>query len=160
MYNRCGTMVPNQAFQASLDSAPERTVIRERIMKDWKRTCLIVFALLDALLLGRFITSVVHLGLSRDFPFWYQALCIARPVFLLSLACSAFGLALGRNWGFIVSYIQFPFRFVFVFLSFGFLSKLMPQTQDPQYINPMIITAMVLEVFRLAATIIIHLRIR
>lgn len=122
----------------------------------WKRKALIVFAILDALLLVRFIASVVHLGLSRDFPLWYQALCIARPLFLASLGFSAFGLALRRNWGFIVSYIQFPFRFVFVFLSFGFLSLLTPQNQGPPHVNPMIIAAMILELIRLAATVVIH----
>lgn len=128
-------------------------------MRDWKHTCLIIFALLDAILLVRFIGSVFHVGLSREIPLWYQALCIARPIFLASLAFSAFALATKRNWGFIVSYVQFPFRFVFVFLSFGFLSLLMPAQQGPQHISSTIIIAMVLEAFRLATTIIIHLRI-
>jgi len=128
-------------------------------MKNWKHTCLIVFALLDAILLGRFIGSIFHVGLSRELPVWYQALCIARPLFLVSLAISAFGLVAKRTWGFIVSYVQFPFRFVFVFLSFGFLSLLSPESGSHHHINPMIITAMVLEGLRLVTTIIIHLRI-
>jgi hypothetical protein len=128
-------------------------------MRDWKHTCLIIFALLDAILLGRFIGSVFHTGLSRELPVLYQALCIARPIFIISLGFSAFGLIVKRKWGFILSYVQFPLRFVFVFLSFGFLSLLMTPRQGAQFINPMIIIAMVLEAFRLVTTIMIHLRI-
>ena len=81
-----------------------------------------------------------------------------RPFFLLSLAVSAFGLAVGSRWALIVSYVQFPLRFVYLYLSFGFLTLLNPLLGGNAY-QALIVVAMILEGARLVATILLHVRI-
>jgi hypothetical protein len=126
----------------------------------YPRDVLVLFAILDVFLAGRFATSIHIPQIEAQEPVWWTALSILRPIFLLSLLASAFGLATQRRWGFIVSYIQFPFRFAYVLLSFGFLS-LIPGTfiQDCYY-QPVILIAMGMECGRLVWTIAIHRRMR
>jgi hypothetical protein len=78
-----------------------------------RRAILIRFGVLDALLLIRFAPQVAWPGHVFDgsLPVWAVALEICRPLFLVSLAFSAVGLMLARNWAIILSYVQFPFRF-------------------------------------------------
>jgi len=117
---------------------------------------LVVFAILDAILLGRSMRSVVIPNLSADMPAWFLVSEVVRPLFLLSLAFSAYALASGRVWGFIVSYVQFPLRVAYALFSFGFLSMLPWLTIQGWSVQPVMVLALVLECGRLAWTIIIH----
>lgn len=124
------------------------------------RVILILFGLLDAVLLGRFVDSISisHLhSVPRDL-WWFQLSMLVRPFFLLSLAVSALGLAMGSRWALIVSYVQFPLRFVYVYVSFGFLTLLNPLLGGNAY-QALIVAAMILEGARLVATILLHVRI-
>jgi hypothetical protein len=124
------------------------------------RVILTVFGLLDAVLLGRFLNSVVFSPVD-SLPqglWWFQVLMLLRPFVLLSLGLSALGLALERRWGIILSYVQFPFRFVYVYLSLGFLTMFSRLVGDNSY-QSLIVAAMILEGVRLAATILLHVRI-
>ena len=127
----------------------------------FNRIVLFVFAALDALLLARLFQSIVpHVssGNYASLPWQTMGLLLLRSAFLLSLAVSAFGLARGRVWGLVLSYVQFPFRFVFVLLSFGFLRWIFGPLQVGN-ISLVIVAAMVLEVVRLVLTILIHVRL-
>ena len=126
----------------------------------FNRILLAGFAILDAVLLGRFLPSVGIHNASTSAPLWFQALEIARPLFLLSLAFSAFGLATERRWGLILSYVQFPVRFMFVYLSFGFIARIPAFLSDKTGETPAIIAAMILEGIRLLLTITVHVRMR
>jgi hypothetical protein len=122
----------------------------------YPRDILIVFALLDALILVRSVNTIRLPDFRHGMPVWASMLSLLRPVFLLSLAVSAIGLAAQRKWGFIVSYAQFPFRFVYVLLSFGFLSRI-PCLFIANYpCQSAILVAMGLECGRLVWTIQIH----
>jgi hypothetical protein len=128
----------------------------------FNRVALTVFALLDAVLLGRNLKTFIYVGFHGQLQFFWLlfALDAARVVFLLSLAASAFGLAMERRWGMLLSYIQFPVRFVFLYLSFGFLAT-MPCLISATYgQTPVLIVAMILESFRLFVTVAIHIRSR
>ncbi len=114
----------------------------------YKKEILIIFALLDALLFGRFLLDI---NFSAD-QFLLNQL---KSVFLISLAVSPFGLIFQKKWGYILYYVQFPFRYLFVVLSFGFLTYLVPAT--PSFSRLMIIVAMILEIVRLILTVKIHL---
>ena len=123
-----------------------------------RRGVLVIFGLLDALLLGSFLHGIVWPGYviqHPDLPLWLTLLTIAYPLFLISLAVSSFGLAMEKQWGIILSYVQFPFRYVFVLLSFGFLT-LIPGP-DHQHV---IYAAMGLEAMRLVLTIAAHRSLR
>ena len=124
------------------------------------RITLVVFGLLDAVLLGRFLGSVSmsNFYAAPQAAWWFRATMFARPFFLLSLAVSGFGLAMQRRWGLIVSYVQFPLRFVYLYLSFGFLTLLSRHVGQDAY-RTLIIAAMVLEGARLVVTILLHARI-
>ena len=124
------------------------------------RACLVIFGLLDAVLLGRFADAVCLPDFSAEIPWWFQTLELLRPVFLLSLGFSAFGLASECKWGVILSYIQFPFRFVFVLFSFGFLTLLTPLVPGFLGYRSLLVTAMALECGRLVTTILVHRRLR
>jgi len=128
-------------------------------MKQRYETALVVFAILDAMLFGRFMSHVSFPILGEELPLWWIALQVLRPLFLCSLVVSAFGLALRHNWAFIVSYIQFPFRFAYVLLSFGFLSLIPGLFVSGHKYQPVIVAAMGLECVRLAYTIVIYRRI-
>lgn len=114
----------------------------------YKKEILIIFALLDALLFGRFLLDI-------NFSAEQFLLNQLKSVFLISLAVSPFGLIFQKKWGYILYYVQFPFRYLFVVLSFGFLTYLVPAS--PSFSRLMIIVAMILEIVRLILTVKIHL---
>ncbi|MFH1021809.1 MAG: hypothetical protein V1809_00295 [Planctomycetota bacterium] len=122
------------------------------------RLSLMAFALLDAILLGIFAIHIHRPITKPDFPLWLNGLNIAYPVLLVSLAASAFGLATHRRWGFILSYVQFPFRMIYLVLSFGFLLLIPRLFVKPQMYMPVLIVAMVLECARIVFTAMIHLK--
>jgi len=81
---------------------------------------------------------------------------ILRLVFIVSLLVSAVGLFGMKRWALILSYIQFPFRFVFLLLSFGFISMLARVFDMPGLYRSLIYTAMILECARLILSVWIH----
>ena len=127
---------------------------KEKILK-YQKEILIICGLLDALLLGRCIFNITFF---RAFlhSWWFGCLMLFHTIVVLSLLFSAFGLVSQKRWAFILSYCQFPFRYVFMLLSFAFISIFFPRHQTPVYITPAIIIAMILEIVRLVITIIIH----
>ena len=122
-----------------------------------KKEILIIFGLLDVLLLGRFIIciSFTDMWVYGWFPYLINT---GRTIFLISLAFSGIGLVYQKKWSFILSYIQFPCRFLFMLLSFGFLSLLIPKVPQMHYVQPSIIIAGILEIIRLIVTIKIHIK--
>ncbi|MCX8091886.1 MAG: hypothetical protein N3I86_13300, partial [Verrucomicrobiae bacterium] len=87
-----------------------------------RRCVFLSFGVLDAVLAIRFGPAEFALlgGLSQmSFP--AALVFILRLLFFVSLAASAVGLCLAKKWALIISYVQFPFRFVFMLLSFGFI---------------------------------------
>ena len=126
-----------------------------KILK-YQKGILIICGLLDALVLGRCIFQITYFIRAFSYNFWYGCLMLLQAIIILSLSFSAFGLVSQKKWAFILSYCQFPFRYVFILLSFAFISICFPRHQTPIYISPAIIIAMILEILRLVITIIIH----
>ncbi len=114
----------------------------------YQKEILILFALLDAFLFGKSLTGI---NFSADQFLLNQI----KSIFIISLAVSPFGLTFHKRWGYILYYVQFPFRYIFMALSFGFLTCLVPAT--PSFIKLTIIVAMILEIVRLILTVKIHL---
>jgi len=124
------------------------------------RIFLVLFGLLDAVLLGCAAQYISFLNFSHsNTPWWFQTLQFMRPFFLLSLGVSALGLALERQWGLILSYVQMPFRIAYVNLSFGFLTLITVPIFGESAYQPTLIAALVLEGLRLIATIFLHVRL-
>ena len=124
------------------------------------RIILAVLGLLDAVVLGRFVSSVSFFRLlPPDAPWWFQGLQVLRPFFLLSLGVSAIGLVLERRWGVILNYVQVPFRVAYVYLSFGFLTLLSVPLFGQSAYQPTMIGALVLEGLRLLVTIVVHVNL-
>ena len=123
-----------------------------------RRVILIGFGVLDALLLIRFAPQVAWPGHVFDgsLPVWAVALEICRPLFLVSLAFSAVGLMLVRDWAIVLSYVQFPFRFALMLFSFGFIGFLTSSPLFPVSYFSLMITAVILECIRSAVTIAVH----
>jgi hypothetical protein len=123
-----------------------------------RRAILIGFGALDALLLVRFMPQIAWPSYVFDgrFSAWTVALEVCRLLFLVSLAFSALGLVLARRWAIVLSYVQFPFRFVIMLLSFGFIGLLARIPHFPVSYLALMITAMILECIRLAVTIAVH----
>lgn len=126
----------------------------------YTREILVLFAILDAFLLGRLALSVVSPFFPPESPWWWQARVVLEVVFLLSLAFSAFGLATSRKWGFILSYLQFPLRILFMHTTFGFLLIYACSAVATGPIDLRIpgVISIVLECARLVITILIHRR--
>ncbi|MEW6251970.1 MAG: hypothetical protein AB1716_15115 [Planctomycetota bacterium] len=125
-----------------------------------RRLVLVFFAFLDVLLLVRFAPDALRdLQQLRalDPPHAYLTLLIiGRALFFASLPLSAAGLLLAKRWGLILSYAQFPFRLLFVLLSFGFITIAARLLHAPELYEALVVTAMVLEVARLVCSIWIH----
>ena len=123
----------------------------------YKKEMLTLFGLLDILLLGRFMICISFTDMWEHgwFPYLINT---GRTIFLLSLAFSGIGLIYQKKWSFILSYIQFPFRFVFILRLFGFISLCIPRIQQMIYVQPAIIIAAILELIRLIITIKIHIK--
>ena len=122
-----------------------------------RRLLLCLFGLLDAVLVVRFASSEISqlASLSHE-PVAGVILDILRAAFFVSLVASAIGLCLAKRWALIVSYVQFPFRFVFMLLSFGFISGLAHLLAMPSLYQPLIYAAMILELGRLIGSVWIH----
>ena len=67
-------------------------------MTKWSRILLTLMALLDAVCLGRFLDSLSLACLCRQMPLFLTILYSVHMVFLVSLAVSAYGLAMSRKW--------------------------------------------------------------
>src|SRR5271170_5547552 len=90
-----------------------------------QRFLFLLFGVLDIMLFVRLgLREFNHIGaLSRmNFPAGF--LFIVHLLFFTSLVISAIGLIFTKRWALVISFIQFPFRFIFIFLSFGFISTL------------------------------------
>lgn len=123
-----------------------------------RRAILIGFGVLDALLFVRLLPQITWPSYVFDdsFPLWTVALEICRPVLLASLVFSALGLVLAQKWAIILSCIQFPFRFVYMFLSFGFIGLLVHVPYFPASYFTLMIIAIILECIRLIITIAVQ----
>ena len=128
-------------------------------MAKWSRILLTVMALLDAVCLGRFLDSISLAYLCRQIPLFLTILWSIHIVFVLSLAVSAYGLAMGRKWALWLSYAQFPARAIRITLSFGWLT-LAARFLGHEAYRPLVFVAIGLEFVRLAATIVIHRRMK
>jgi hypothetical protein len=112
------------------------------------------FGLADAILIVRFAPRyLTQLASVSHEPFLGVLLDILRAGFIVSLLISAVGLFSMKKWALIVSYAQFPFRFIFMFLSFGFVSKLAHVFAMPDLYRPLIYAAMILECGRLVCSV-------
>lgn len=116
---------------------------------------LVIFAMLDFLLFVRFSNDIY-------FPKWslflegFNCLQVLSSLFLISLLFSVYGIFLKCRWWFILTYIQFPFRLAFLYLSFGFLTYIVMFINNPSFYKPMLYFAVVLEFIRIIVTILIH----
>jgi len=125
-----------------------------------RRIILVLFGLLDAYLLGRFALDISLPPLPRvGIIWWFWVIQSLRPFFLLSLGVSAFGLAMEKQWGLILTYVQVPFRVGYVLLSFGFLTLITVPLLGPGAYQPTLIAALVLEGLRLVVTVLLHARL-
>ncbi len=113
--------------------------------------------MLDVILFGRFL-SKIWFGFTFQAPedsWWFNIFYMTQSILIISFLASGFGLACQKRWGFILSYVQFPFRYLFLLLSFGFIAVIFPM-QNTYYFSPVIIIAMLLEIGRLILTIMIQ----
>lgn len=125
----------------------------------YPRNVLVVFAVLDAILFLQLARFIPFVRFTSGNPLWQTALGLPWPVFILSLAASATGLAMGRKWGFVVSYVQFPFRFAYAGFSFGFIACIPGLSISGGAAEPWFVIAAALECGRLVWTILIHRRL-
>lgn len=128
-------------------------------MTKWSRILLTVMALLDAVCLGRFLDSISLTYLRLKIPLFLTILWSVHLVFLVSLAVSAYGLAMSRKWALWLSYAQFPARAIRITLSFGWLTLAAKFLGHEAY-RPLVFVAIGLEFVRLAATIAVHRRMK
>ena len=124
-------------------------------MAKWNRILLTVMAMLDAVCLGRFLNSISLAYLGRQAPLVFTIAHSIHIVFLVSLAGSAYGLAMGRKWALWLTYAQFPARAIHLTLSFGWLTLAARFLGHGVY-RPLLFVAIGLEFARLAATILLH----
>ncbi len=122
------------------------------------RVLLIIFGLLDAVLLGHCMRSIYIPHWRSGPPWWFNALMYPQPFFVLSLAASALGLVMQKRWGILLSYAQFPFRILYVTLSFGWLTLLTTPLLGRETYQATLVAAIGLEALRLTATIVIHVK--
>jgi hypothetical protein len=122
-----------------------------------RRLLFYLFGLADAILIVSFPPrDLAQLASVSHEPFLGALLDILRVVFVVSLLISAVGLFGMKKWALIVSYVQFPFRFVFMLLSFGFISGLAHLLTMLSLYRPLIYTAMILECGRLIVSVWLH----
>jgi len=134
----------------------------------WIRLTLIVFALLDGLIFVRFGAGIISSAgytfatvTSSEVPLIWRFLLVCKFLFTLSLPVGCIGLFLAKSWACILSYIQLPFRFAFMLLTFGFLfvlTRLFPERgmTATYFFAPV---AMLLELVRVIVTIITHIQL-
>jgi hypothetical protein len=122
-----------------------------------RRLLFYLFGLADVILVARFAPKMLaQLASVSHEPLPGALLDILRLVFIVSVLVSAVGLFGMKRWALILSYIQFPFRFVFMLLSFGFITLLARELDMPGLYRPLIYTAMILECARLILSVWIH----
>jgi hypothetical protein len=122
-----------------------------------RRLLFYLFGFLDAILVVRFAArEFAQLASVSHEPFLGALLDILRMAFFVSLVASAVGLCLAKKWALIISYVQFPFRFVFMLLSFGFITVMAHLLAMPSLYRPLIYVAMILECGRLICSVWLH----
>jgi hypothetical protein len=122
-----------------------------------RRLLFYLFGLSDVILVVRFAPNeLTQLASASHIPLLGALLEILRVFFFVSLLVSAVGLFSMKKWALIISYFQFPFRFGFMLLSFGFISYLSRLFHASTYHQPLIYAAMILEFLRLICSVWIH----
>ena len=126
-----------------------------------RRFLFYLFGFLDIILFARFARMEFAIAFMNSGPSWeIRILAILRVFSVMSLLLSAVGFFTLKRWAVILSYIQFPFRFLFALWSFGFISLLSRAFGKPDLYLPLIYAAMMLECVRLICTIWIQPAIR
>lgn len=122
-------------------------------MKQHSRVILAIFGILDAILFGRFLDKVATTRppILGKLPIGESALDLIEWALLLSFIFSAIGLALERKWAITLSFVQFPFRFIFLTWSFGFLGAL--PWIGALGAQTLLIAYIILEIVRLVVTL-------
>jgi len=113
---------------------------------------LMVFGILDLIVLLNIV------WLQATAPPRFMLITTVDFVFMVSLLFSAIFLIRQNRLGCIISYLQFPFRFLFYNLSFGFLLYLNHFINNSGFYSALLIFCVLLEIARLVITIIIHKR--
>jgi hypothetical protein len=122
-----------------------------------RRVLFLLFGVLDVVLAIRFgPAEFKQLGVLSQMSFPAAVLVVCRMFFFVSLVASAVGFFLNKRWALIVSYIQFPFRFILMLLSFGFISELSRVFAIHSLYRPLIYAAMILECGRLVCSVWLH----
>ncbi len=114
---------------------------------------LIIFALLDGVSLLRSYQEVRYYF---EFGTGYSEFSIFRLLIIASFAISAVLFILRKKEAFVLYYVQFSLRILFMMLSFGFLIELFGGLYGSTAYWTMIVLVFVLEIVRLIQTIIIH----
>lgn len=126
------------------------------------RVALSLFAILDAILLWQCRAFLALPDMSHRYTLWRNFIEIIQPVFLISLVATTSLFLASIRWpkaqrfAFLVSYAQFPFRYVLLSFSFGFLVPLFRAPPDTSGFEFLMYVAMLLEVVRLIATTVLH----
>ena len=114
----------------------------------YSKELLVAFGLLDAMLFGRIIQDLIPMPFLRSGGnLFTHTVTILRPLLVVSLGFSAYGFVMQKRWAMVMSYFQFPIRFLFVCLSLGFISVLFKNCANLIYL------AMILEFVRLYLTV-------
>lgn len=125
-------------------------------LKQNSRLILTLFGILDAILFGRFLDKVASTRppILGQLPIGDSALALIEWALLLSFIFSAVGLALERKWALVLTFVQFPFRFIFVTWSFGFLGAL--PWLGSMGAQVLLYAYVILEIVRLIVSIQLH----
>ncbi len=114
------------------------------------------FGILDLILLYRFIgyINLSPIRTIQEFGFNLATFIpLVNIIFLLSLIVSSIGLFLTQKWGIKLNSIQFPFRFLFLSFSFGFITNFNLIFQNQVVYYSLLVIAAVFEIARLTVTI-------
>ena len=124
-----------------------------------KRVIWKLFGILDFAYLLRFGKIIPNLLFAQDFNLeewviiYTMALNVVQAFLLLSLAITGFAFLTVQRWASIVYYFQFPFRVIFMTLTFGFITYANILFQNLAAYYTLLGIALVLEVVRLAIVI-------
>lgn len=125
-----------------------------------KRALLMAFGLLDLIscVSTLYIIRWNVFNFSPEFTWWMNGLWALDMLLLGSFLFSSYGFIRLRKWAIVLSWIQFPLRFLFLVLSFGFLTTIpFLRFLMGGYQNVLIVAA-ALELGRLIVTIFIFRR--
>ena len=126
-----------------------------------RRSLLLTMGMLDAFLLGSVYKRVRSWRVELFDPSLREealslGLTLVEMALLISLIATAAGLVLQKSWALKLYYCQFPFRLIFMYLTFGFILVIIPWPAiDPRY-NPLVLFVLLMEAVRLGVTIILH----